>query len=265
MEQATGKIRPRINKGAEVQERLNRFLARATTASRRHADRLIQDGRVTVNGRTILDPGTRVSPCRDAVKVDGKRVIRPSTFSYYLVYKPRLFVSTMQDPQGRPCLGDLVANLRGRPVPAGRLDYDAEGLVLCTNDGELINRMLHPRYGVRRVYEVKVDGIADPQVLRKLERGILLDGRRTLPVRVSLIRKGESNSWVRMVLREGRNRQVKRMFEEIGCGVLKLKRVAFGPLRLEGLRPGDVRALRPDEIKMLQHEVEELDNNNPHL
>jgi pseudouridine synthase len=240
-------------------ERLNRFLARSGVASRREADRQVLEGQVTVNGRIVLDPGTRVSPETDAVKIQGRKVCRPPLFSYYLVYKPYGVLSTMADPRGRPCLGDMLAKVAGRPVPAGRLDYDAEGLVLCTTDGELINRMLHPRYGVKRVYEVKVGGVPDPRDLKKLETGVLLDGRRSLPARVTLLRRAERNSWLRIILREGRNRQVKRMFEVVGFRVLKLRRIAFGPLLLEGMHAGQVRRLRPDEIQRLRRLCEDLD------
>jgi 23S rRNA pseudouridine2605 synthase len=257
--------RPGAPEKSRTGERLNRFLARSGVASRRDADRRIREGQVTVSGRVVLEPGTRVDPERDAVKVDGRRVCRPAFFSYYLVYKPQGVVSSMEDPRGRPCLGGMLENLGGRPVPAGRLDYDAEGLVLCTNDGDLIHRMLHPRYGVKRIYEVKVDGVPEHRALKKLETGVLLEGRKSLPARVSLIRTAEKNSWLRITLREGRNRQVKRMVEAVGFRVLKLRRVAFGPLRLEGLRPGQFRKLRPDEVERLRVEAELLDNVNRRL
>jgi len=247
------------------EERLNRFLARAGIVSRREADRVVFEGRVTLNGQVVREPGTRVNLDRDSVKVDGKRVTRLAHFSYYLFYKPRGVLTTMEDPLGRPCLGDVLRDLRGRPVPAGRLDGDAEGLVLCTNDGELINRLLHPRYGAKRVYEVKINGVPDRRALQRLETGIFVDGTKTLPARVAVIRKGDRNSWLRIVLAEGRNRQVKRMVEEVGFRVLKLRRVAFGPLSLQGVQAGQFRKLGMDEIVKLRGYTEELDKKRARL
>ena len=242
------------------EERLNRFLARAGFASRREAEKLIRQGHVTLNGRVVKEPGEHLDPKKDAVKVNGKRVTSLLSCSYYILYKPRGVVCTMDDPQGRPCVGDALERLRGRPVPAGRLDYDAEGLVLCTNDGDMVNRILHPRYKVRKVYEVKVDGIPDQRALKRLESGIILDGKKTLPARVSFLRKGERKSWLRMTLYEGRNRQIKRMFEHFGYRVLKLRRVALGPLSIQGMQRGDLRKLRPNELDKLLRAMGELDN-----
>lgn len=242
-----------------VEERLNRFLARSGLASRREADRLILEGRVTVNGAVVRDPGTRIRPETDAVKVSGKRVGRPPPLVYVILNKPRGVVSTMHDPEGRPCVADLLRGIPGRPVPAGRLDFDAEGLLLCTNDGEMVNRLLHPRYHVRKVYHVKVKGVPDPEVLDRLASGVMLDGRRTLPAQAFFHKRGKRNMWLKIVLYEGRKHQVKRMLEACGVKPLKLTRVAMGPLRLGDLPVGSWRRLRPDEVAGLRAYVSDLD------
>jgi pseudouridine synthase len=240
------------------EERLARFLARAGTASRRHAEELIREGRVTLNGKAVLEPATCVDPKRDAVKVDGKR-IKPAAPVYFLLHKPRNVLCTMEDPRGRPCVGDLLLSVKGKPYPVGRLDFDAEGLLLCTNDGELAHRIIHPRYHVRKVYHVKVKGVPDKRVIDLLRSGVMLDGKKTATAGVSFLKRGERNCWLRMTLHEGRNRQVKRMLERFRYQVLKLKRVAVGTLALEGLPPGAYRKLRPDELEKLQASVAGVD------
>jgi 23S rRNA pseudouridine2605 synthase len=241
------------------EERLARFLARAGTRSRRHAEELIREGRVTLNGKAVLDPGTNVDPKKDAVKVDGKRV-KPAPPVYFLLHKPRNVLCTMEDPKGRPCVGDLLTGIKGKPYPVGRLDFDAEGILLCTNDGELANRVIHPRYHLRKVYHVKVKGVPDKKVIDLLRKGVVLDGKKTAPAGVSFLKRGDKNSWLRMTLYEGRNRQVKRMLERFRYQVIKLKRVALGPLALEGLPRGAYRKLRPDELDKLQAAVAGVDN-----
>ncbi len=239
-------------------ERLGRFLARAGVAARRQAERLIREGRVTVNGRVVYDPAMQIDPVVDAVRVDGgRRILGPAPPVYFLLHKPRGVVCTMEDPEGRPCVGDLLGEMKGHPVPVGRLDFDAEGLLLCTNDGELAHRLVHPRYHVQKVYHVKVHGIPDRGVIDRLRRGVVLDGRKTLPAMVHLLKTGRRNSWLRMVIVEGRNRQVKRMLEKVGFPVMRLRRVGFGPLRLTGLSVGEFRKLRPDEVQALRMFVEE--------
>ncbi|MGW8322301.1 MAG: pseudouridine synthase [Thermodesulfobacteriota bacterium] len=237
------------------EERLARFLSSAGIASRRQAEELIREGRVTLNGNAVRDPGTNVDPKKDAVKVDGKRV-KPSAPVYLLLHKPRNVLCTMEDPRGRPCVGDLLLSVKGKPYPVGRLDFDAEGLLLCTNDGEMANRVIHPRYHVKKVYHVKVKGFPDEKVIDRLRSGVPLDGKKTAPAGVSFLKRGKKNSWLRMILYEGRNRQVKRMLDLFRYQVLKLRRVALGPLTLEGLPPGAYRNLRPDELKKLQAAVE---------
>ncbi len=239
-------------------ERLARFLARSGTASRRHAEEMIREGRVTLNGKAVREPVTSVDAAKDSVRVDGKRV-KPAAPVYFVLHKPRNMLCTMEDPRGRPCVGDLLAGIKGRPYPVGRLDFDAEGLLLCTNDGELAQRILHPRYKVRKVYHVKVKGVPGRKVIDRLRSGVVLDGRKTAPAGVSLLKRGDRNCWLRMTLYEGRNRQVKRMLERFRYQVLKLKRVAVGPLALEGLPKGGLRKLRPEELQKLQERVAGVD------
>jgi 23S rRNA pseudouridine2605 synthase len=238
------------------EDRLNRCLAAARGVSRREADRLICDGHVTLNGSVIREPGTRLDPQRDAIKIDGKRVSGKPVPVYYLLYKPRGVVCTMEDPEGRPCVGEFLNRVKGRPVPAGRLDFDSEGLILCTNDGDMIHRLIHPRHKVQKVYHVKVSGIPDLRAIQRLRTGIPLDGRKTLTAGVTRIRQGKRNSWLRISIQEGRNRQIKRMVEHIGLRVLKLRRVAMGPLRLTGLKPGEYRRLNLEEVRKLRLAVE---------
>lgn len=246
------------------EERLARFLARTGTASRRHAEEMIRQGRVTLNGKAVVEPATRVNPKKDAVRVDGKRV-KPCPPVYLLFHKPRGLLCTMDDPRGRPCVGDLLGGVKGRPYPVGRLDFDAEGLLLCTNDGDLAHRMIHPRYRVKKVYHVKIKGVPDKRVIDRLRTGIVLDGRRTAPAGVSLLKQGDRNCWLRMTLYEGRNRQVKRMLEKFRYQVLKLRRVALGPLALEGLPPGAFRKLRPEEVERLHASVAGVDKEEKRL
>lgn len=240
-------------------ERLNRYVAHAAGVSRREADRLVQDGRVTVNGRVEREPGTRVDPAKDAVKLNGKRVAGRPAAVYYLLNKPRGMVCSMEDPQERPCVGDLLKKVKGRPVPAGRLDFDTEGLLLCTNDGDTVQRIIHPRHRVRKVYHVKVSGLPAEREMEKLRSGILLDGTYTLPAGVYVIKRGVRNCWIRMTLLEGRNRQVRRMMEAVGVRVLKLRRVALGPLKIGGLKPGEYRTLDQEEVGILLRFLEDLD------
>ena len=233
-------------------ERINKYLARSGIASRREAERYICEGRVTVNGEVVRELGTRVDPLKDHVKIDGKLVHRPAVPMYILYNKPKNVVCTMADPEGRPCVGDFLKRFKGRPIPAGRLDFDAEGLLLCTNDGDLIQRLLHPRYHVQRVYHVKVKGALDPSGLKKVSEGVVLNGKKTLPAQVHVLKQGDRNAWISLSICEGRNQQVKRMLEAIGHPVLKLKRIAFGPLTDKGIPLGGYRTLLPTEIQRLK-------------
>lgn len=242
-----------------MKERLHKALAHAGVASRRHVEDLIRQGRVTVNGK-LATVGVQADLELDAVKVDGKRILPPRRpRRYYLVHKPAGYISTADDPEGRPTVLDLLpVGLRGGLVPVGRLDFESEGLLLLTDDGELAQKVTHPRYGCRKTYEVKVKGQPDLAALSKLRDGIVLEGRKTAPAVVEPLRAdrgkriAEHNTWWRVVLGEGRNRQVREMFFRVGHPVSRLRRVAIGPLRDPYLTRGSWRALDPAEVEALR-------------
>ena len=233
--------------------RLNKYLAQCGVASRRRCDELIAAGHVAVNGRTVREMGVRVAE-GDAVSVDGQAV-RPEAEKRYLLYhKPVGEVCTAQDDRGRPTVLDRFADDPVRVFPVGRLDYDSEGLLLLTNDGELTHRLLHPSKEVEKVYLARVTGAPDPEALRALRQGVLMEGesRPTAPARVQVVKLEAFASLVLVGIREGRNRQVRRMFGAVGHKVLSLRRVGFGPLRLEGLERGAYRPLTPQEVDELR-------------
>lgn len=237
-------------------ERLQKILAAAGVASRRAAERLIAEGRVSVNGAVVQILGTKADPATDDIRVDGRRLKPPVERRYVLLNKPAGVVSTRSDPQGRPTVVQLVGATSEYLFPVGRLDYDSEGLLLLTNDGDLAARLTHPRYGVEKVYHAVVTGRPDDQAISRLERGVILDGRRTAPARVRLVkrftRQGREEALLEVVLHEGRNRQVRRMCEVVGHPVERLTRVRFGPIGDVRLRPGEWRALTPREVEALQ-------------
>jgi 23S rRNA pseudouridine2605 synthase len=238
------------------QERLQKIIARAGFASRREAEAMIRDGRITVNGQIVTELGTKADPSSDHVKVDGKLITRPETHRYILLYKPKEVMTTVEDPQGRPTVIDLVRGIKERIYPVGRLDYHSEGLVLLTNDGELAFRVSHPTHGSVKTYHVKVRGVPEERMIDKLRRGITLEGKRTLPCDIERIRTTgrtdeEGNSWFEVRLREGRTQQIRKMYQAIGHPVSKLKRVAIGPLSDPKLTPGVWRELTKSEVKLL--------------
>ena len=236
--------------------RLQKLLSAAGVASRRAAEQLIADGRVTVNGRTVREPGTRADPAGDEVRVDGRRIARTVRRRYVLLHKPRGYVTTRRDPHRRKTVLDLIPEVREYVYPVGRLDYDSEGLLLLTNDGALAAVLTHPRHGVARVYEATVRGVPSGERLRRLAAGVDVDGRPTAPAEVRMLRGGapgrSGEALVRIVIREGRNRQVRRMFDAIGHPVRRLRRTRLGPIGLRGLRPGAARDLTPAEVGALR-------------
>jgi pseudouridine synthase len=236
-------------------ERLQKILASAGVASRRAAEALIAQGRVAVNGVTVTAPGTKADAASDEIRVDGRRITVAQTLRYLLLYKPRGFVTTRSDPQKRRTIMELLGGVREYVYPVGRLDYDSEGLLLVTNDGDLAAALTHPRHEVEREYRVVVAGVPDERALGKLTRGVVLDGRRTSPAVVRLLspgRRGAADTAVLlMTIREGRNRQVRRMCEAVGHPVQKLARIRIGPIRDDGLKPGGVRELTPREVRAL--------------
>jgi 23S rRNA pseudouridine2605 synthase len=237
-------------------ERLQKLLSAAGVASRRAAEELIRQGRVSVNGTIVSDLGSMADPTRDDVGVDGRRVRGVQRFRYLLLNKPRGYVTTRSDPQRRRTVMDLLKDLREYVYPVGRLDYDSEGLVLLTNDGDLAARLTHPSHEVDRVYKVTVAGVPDARALEHLARGVALDGRRTAPADVRLVHgdrdRTARSAVILMTIREGRNRQVRRMCEAIGHPVQRLARIGFGPLTDKGLPRGRVRELSSNEVRALK-------------
>jgi 23S rRNA pseudouridine2605 synthase len=233
--------------------RLQKILSLAGVASRRASERLMLEGRVSVNGETVRELGTRADPSADDIRVDGRRIKLPQRHRYLLLHKPRGYVTTRNDPQKRPTVLDLV-DVREYIYPVGRLDFDSEGLLILTNDGELAARLTHPRHGVERVYEARVLGVPDAHDLRRLSRGIIIDGRRTAPARVELQpgKREAVQATLRIAIHEGRNRQVRKMCEAIGHPVDHLRRVAIGPIRDNRLKPGQYRELTAEEVSRLR-------------
>ncbi|MEE2775355.1 MAG: pseudouridine synthase [Acidobacteriota bacterium] len=239
-------------------QRLQKLLSRAGICSRRAAEELIRQGRVTVNGEPA-GLGARADPATDAVKVDGRRVRLVHPKHYYLLNKPRGAVSTKSDPQGRRTVLDFVPpKLHKLLFPVGRLDFDTEGLIVLTNDGDFAERIAHPRHGCPKLYEVKVRGIPDLKALERLRRGIVVRGRRThsCEIRrrsvVSTRKDAPVNSWWTVKLTEGRSRQIREMFQRVGHPVQRLRRVAIGGVRDPKLRPGSCRELNATEIQRLR-------------
>lgn len=235
--------------------RLQKILSEMGVASRRQSEELIREGRVTVNGREA-HIGDKADPSRDHIKVDGRRVTLSASRVYLMVNKPKNIVTTIDDPEGRATVMDLLKSKYPRLFPVGRLDYDAEGFLLLTNDGELAYRLSHPSFEVPRTYRVKVKGKPAPEEIRRLSRGISLTDGPTAPCRIAHLKETDENSWLEMTLHEGRNRQVKRMWEKMGYSVIKLVRVRFGGLSLGKLKPGEYRPLRPAEVEKLNRLIQ---------
>jgi len=238
--------------------RLNKYLSSAGVASRRAADTLIQQGRVEVNGRVVDALGSQVDPGRDEVRVDGRRVNTAAPLRRYLLMnKPRGVISTRSDPQRRTTVVDVLAaaGIRGYFYPVGRLDHDSEGLIILTNDGAFAERVMHPRHELERAYEVEVEGVPDERDLDRLRRGVVIDGQRTLPASVRVLKTRTAGRTPRAVLeltlREGRNRQVRRMCDAIAHPVERLRRTRIGPIADRRLAPGQVRDLTLAEVRTL--------------
>lgn len=236
-------------------ERLQKIIAAAGVASRRKAEELITSGRVQVNGKMVTELGTKADPEQDHIRVDGKLLRGPERYSYIVLNKPKGYVTTVSDPEKRPTVMDLVRSVRGRVYPVGRLDWASEGLLLLTNDGELANALMKASSGVTKTYVVKVAGQPEETKLEKLRRGVSIaekGGRRvrTAPARIKLIREGD-NPWLEVTIVEGRNRQIRKMFEEVGHHVEKIRRVQYGPLSLD-VPPGEFRSLSLEEVAKLK-------------
>ena len=237
--------------------RLQKILAQAGVASRRAAEKLMAEGRVSVNGKTIFELGTKADPARDDVRVDGRRIKSAERPRYILLNKPRGYVTTRSDEKRRRTVLDLLDGVREYVYPVGRLDYDTEGLLILTNDGELAAQLTHPKHGVERTYEARVAGMPDERALEKLRKGVPLDGRRTRPADVLLLNSGrrDADGVVLITIREGRNRQVRRMLEAVGHPVDRLKRTRIGPIGDRRLPVGAWRELSPAEVATLRKHV----------
>lgn len=240
------------------EQRLQKIIAAAGIASRRKAEELITQGRVAVNGQVISELGSKADPDRDHIKVDGKALRLPERHIYLLLNKPKGYVTTVSDPEGRPTVMELVKKAGGRIYPVGRLDYLSEGLLLLTNDGELANHLTRAASHVEKTYLVKVSGRPTDEDIEKLRGGVRIGRRpgprrdepvRTAPARIRIVKEAE-NPWYEVTLIEGRHRQIRRMFEEIGHHVEKIKRVGYGPLTLD-VEPGQWRQLAPKEVQAL--------------
>jgi 23S rRNA pseudouridine2605 synthase len=241
---------PSLNMTKDLFQRLQKVLAHAGVASRRQSEELIRQGRVTVNGRVVTELGTKVDPAHDDIRVDGQRIQVAASHVYLMLNKPRGVLSTMEDARGRRALGDLV-QAPVRLYPVGRLDASSEGLILLTDDGELANLLTHPRFEHEKEYRAFVNGRPSEEILAAWRRGIVLDGKPTAPAQVDVIRQEKGSTHLRIVIHEGRKRQIRRIAALLGHPVRELKRVRLGPLELGTLETGQWRYLTVKEIREL--------------
>ncbi len=238
-----------------MERRLQKILSEAGIASRRKAEELILEGHVMVNGK-IATIGMKADPTRDYIKINGKLVAGPAqkvARKVYLIFnKPQKVVTTLFDPEGRPTVKDFLKEVKYKLFPVGRLDYDSEGLLLLTNDGDFANAILHPSREIPKTYLAKVKGVIEEDKIEKLRRGVKLEDGLTLPAKVKKTRLSENNSWIEITIYEGRKRQVRRMLEKMGHPVMRLKRVSIDGLKLGDLKPGEKRYLTPEELKHIK-------------
>ncbi|WP_172189594.1 pseudouridine synthase [Lentilactobacillus kribbianus] len=236
-------------------ERLQKVMAQAGVASRRKAESMITDGEVKVNGKVVKELGTKVTD-KDTIIVNGVPISKEEHV-YYLLYKPRGVVTTVKDDKKRKTVLDFFENVSERIYPVGRLDYDTSGLLLLTNDGELDNRLTHPKYEFEKNYVAKVKGIVSNNDLKQLRVGVMIDDKKSAPAKVKLIKTNEDakTSIVSLTIHEGRNHQVKKMMSAVGHSVMKLSRESYGFLTLQGLQPGEWRRLKPHEVEELKKKV----------
>ncbi len=238
-----------------MEQRLQKLIAAAGITSRRHAEELISSGRVSVNGQVITELGSKADPDRDHIKVNGKLInsqLESRQKIYVLLNKPRGYLTSVSDPDERPLVVELLPAKLGRLHPVGRLDFNTEGLLLLTNDGEFTNFITAARNRVEKVYEVKVKGVPTDAAIARLRRGITLeDGSKTAPAEIAKLGETDTNAWFEVLLHQGRNQQIRRMFDVIGNSVLKLRRTRIGFLRDEKLKPGSWRLLTRVEVQRL--------------
>jgi 23S rRNA pseudouridine2605 synthase len=233
--------------------RLQKIIAGSGITSRRKAEEYIRTGLVTVNGETVMTLGTKVDPVHDHIKVNGRHLKSKLPDMFVMLNKPIGYLSTLHDPEGRPTIKQLMTKPSLRLFPVGRLDFDSEGLLLLTNNGDIAQACLHPTYHVPKTYRVKVKGVLEDIHLQQLRRGVMLEDGKTAPAKVKKAGKAQANSWIEITIHEGRKHQVKRMFEHIGHPVIRLKRIQFGPLNLGQLLPGKMRYLTDKEANELRH------------
>lgn len=251
-----------MSDGDETPIRLNKYLASTGAGSRRRCDEMIAEGLVEVNGRVVRELGTKIDPGRDRIRISGEGARRENN-AYYIVFKPVGYVSSSKRQGKDPTVLELLKkNVRARIYPVGRLDKDSEGLMILTNDGALANLLTHPRYGVPKTYLVRAYGSLEPKKVRALRQGIKIDGQTTGPSAVNVIKAGRKVVKLSITLKEGRNREIRRMLSAVGCGVIDLKRVRIGPLTLGKMRPGEYRELKPKEVAALYRAGDEARDKN---
>jgi len=236
--------------------RLNKFLADAGIVSRRKADYYISIGLVTINGKVVMELGTKVDPTVDIVLYDGKRVNVPDNKVYVLLNKPKGSITSVEDPEGRNTVMDYVKAIHTRIFPVGRLDYNSEGLLLLTNDGEFANRIMHPRYEIKKKYLVQLTKMPDIQEIKRLEKGMYIDNVKFSPCQIIILSPGPEEVYLEIILQEGKNREIRRMFEFFGYHVVTLKRIQLGCMKLGTLAPGKFRLLGKIEIEDFIRDLE---------
>ena len=236
-------------------ERLQKILAHAGVASRRKAEELIVAGKVQVNGKVVRELGTKADLDEDEIRVEGRRIAEEEDKVYYVLYKPAGAVTTLSDPEGRQTIKPYIQHIPERVYPVGRLDYDVEGALIVTNDGALAHLMMHPRFGVRRTYLAKVHGVPKNEQIERLTKGLRLEDGRAKALEAALHSRTPRNTWVRVVVAEGRQHLVKRLMEAVGAPVQKLFRADYGGVGVAGMRPGEVRELTKAELALLRSQA----------
>jgi len=239
-----------------MEKRIQKILSEMGITSRRKAEELIIEGKVTVNGK-IAVIGMKANAGKDHIKINGKLLIRPEPKVYIILNKPRNVVTSLHDPEGRQTVKDFLKGVRYRVYPVGRLDYDSEGLLLLSNDGDFAHALLHPSKKIPKTYLLKVKGVPEKEAIDKLRTGVKLEDGITSPARVKKTRITENNSWLEMTIHEGKNRQIKRMLEKVGHPVLKLKRIKISDIELGKLESGKFRYLKPEEVKKIKEEIQQ--------